>query len=222
MFFTSGLPNPLDPHRELAPRQRLRDHPDQLYFLQELRTVDLDDEAEDVLTVHVDGARIGERELAGRDRLQRRRGVHDERIPARAGEHPHAMTGAALLVVHSKGDRVACRRRAYAFLSSHAVTRGGIGEHAVEHELLLGDGERRRVARGSRRERAQPEAVDKPVREQRRGLRKRKRVLHEHELPLPLWAWKRVHVRDVRDRLRQRPRSRDVIRHRLLPSPAPD
>ena len=49
-----------------------------------------------------------------------------------------------------KRDRVARRRRADAFLSLRAVAVGRIGEDAVEHELVLADGERRRIVRGSR------------------------------------------------------------------------
>ena len=76
--------------------------------------------------------------LPGRDRLQRRRSVHDERIPAHAGEHTNAVPGATLLVVYPEGDRVARRRRADALLlDAVAVAVGGIGKDAVEHELVL-------------------------------------------------------------------------------------
>ena len=206
--------DPLDPHRELAPRQRLGDHPDELYTVQELRAVDLDDEAEDVLSVHVDRARIGERELAGRDRLQRRRRVHDERIPARAGKHTHAVpdppcsssTRKATVSPAGVVQTPSCPRpspRRDRRRRSRTRTRPRRLRTAQDRPTAAG------------RERAQPEAVDEPVREQRRGLGERQRVLHEHQMPRPLRARKRVHVRDVRDRLRQRPRSRDVIRHRL-------
>ena len=68
------------------------------------------------------------------------------------------------------------------FLPLRRVAVGGIGEDAVEHELVLADGKRRRAVPGAGRQRAQPEAVDEPVREQRRRLRERQRVHHEHEL----------------------------------------
>ena len=50
--------------------------------------------------------------LPRRDRLQGGAGVHDERVPADAGEDPHAAPGTALLVVHAEGDRARRRRRA--------------------------------------------------------------------------------------------------------------
>ena len=142
-----GPADTLDPDVEPAAGQRLGDHPDQLHASEQLRAVDLDHEGEDVLSVHVDGAGVGKGELSRRDRLQRRRCVHDERIPARPGEDANAVTGAALLVVHAEADDVARRRRQRAFLSVGTVACGGIGEHAVERELLLTDGERCRIGR---------------------------------------------------------------------------
>ena len=44
------------------------------------------------------------RELPRRDRGQGRAGIHDERVPAVAGEDPHAMPRASLLVVDAEGD----------------------------------------------------------------------------------------------------------------------
>ena len=76
-----GPPDTLEADAEAAARQRLRDHADQLSTAGEPGAVDLDDQAEDVLAVKVDHARIGERELARGDRLQRRGRIHDERIP---------------------------------------------------------------------------------------------------------------------------------------------
>ena len=62
--------------------------------------VDLDHEAENVLTVEEDRARVGERELAGRDRLQRRRRVLGPVVPPVAAfpdpaEQPHERLGPA-------------------------------------------------------------------------------------------------------------------------------
>src|SRR5687767_6086008 len=71
--------------------------------------VEFDDEAQDVLAVEEDRPRIGERELARRDRGQCRVRVHDERVPARPGEDAHPVPGAALLVVHPERDDLARR-----------------------------------------------------------------------------------------------------------------
>ena len=116
------------------------------------------------------------------------------------------MTRAALLVVHAEANHLARRRRERAFLPVRTVAGGGIGEHAVERELLLCDRERRRLGRGSRGERPDAEAVDEAVREERGRGSKRQRVHHEHELPRPLGTRERVDVGDVRDRVGERPR----------------
>ncbi len=76
----------LDADVELPTRQRLRDHADERVAAEEARAVDLDDEREHVLAVHEDRAVVGERELLGRDRLQCRPRIEEERVPARACE----------------------------------------------------------------------------------------------------------------------------------------
>ena len=104
MFFTSGRPT-----RSIltlnVPRVRVsattptRSPPGQE------AGVDLDDDAEHVLAVEEDRAGIGESELPGRDRRQGGAGIHDERVPARAGEDPHAVPSASLPIVDAEGDR---------------------------------------------------------------------------------------------------------------------
>ena len=87
--------------------------------------------------------------FAGRDRLQRRGGVHDERIPARAGEDAHAVPGAAALVVDAERDRLARRRRARALLLDALVAAGvraGENTQSKTNSVVAG-GERRRIAR---------------------------------------------------------------------------
>ena len=202
-----GSPDALDPDVELAARERFSDDADERRTAQE-RGVDLDHEAEDVLAVHVDRPVIGELHLAGRDRLERRGRVHDERIPARAGEDANAVAGAALRVVHAERDGLARRGGAGALLlgALRAVVADRGREHAVEDELLLAGGERRRVAGRACREGAQPEAIEQSVGEQVIGLRERKRVHHEHEMSGPLRARKRVDVGDVGDRVGERSR----------------
>src|SRR5207247_5017640 len=107
------------------------------------------------------------------------------RIPTRAGKDANAVTRAAVLIVHAEGNRLARGRCADAFLilSPRAVTSRRIGEHAVEHELLPSDGERRRIITGSRREWAHTEAIDEPIREKRGRGRERQRVHDEDEVP---------------------------------------
>ena len=209
-------PNTFDPNVELAARQRLGDHTDQLHAGEALRVVDLDHKAHHVLAVEEDRAWIGERQLAGCDRRQRRRGVHDERIPARTGEDANAVRRASLLVVHAEGDRLAAGYRAGALLIVALRVAAGGGEHTVEGELFSHDRERHRMTRHARRERVQAEAVDKPVREEIRGLGEGAGVHHENDVARPFGARERVDVCDVRDGLRQGSWSRDVVRHRRV------
>ena len=110
-----GPPGALEPDVEPASREGLRDHAIQLSTAKN-RTVDLDNQAEDVLAVQVDRARIGERELSRGDRLQRGRRIHDERIPPRAGEHASAAELIPPLVAHPYRDHRARRQRTHAFL----------------------------------------------------------------------------------------------------------
>jgi hypothetical protein len=187
----------------------LGDHADQRRAVQE-HGVDLDHEAEDVLAVEVDRPWIGERQRLRRDRLQRRGGVHDERVPARTGEDAGTVPRAAIGVVHAERDRFARREGADSFLLGVARR---WREDAVEDQLLVLGGERRRLASLTWGERAQSEAVDEPVGEQVGRLRERERVHHEHELSRPLRAREGVHVGDVGDRVGQRARPRDVIGH---------
>ena len=132
-----GPPNPLDPNVERPACQRLCNQTDQFGAAQE-RAVDLDDEAEDVLAIEIDRARIGELQLPGRDRLQRRGSIHHERIPADPGEHVNAVRCSAVHVVDAEFDRLASRRGARAVLLNALVAVGVrvAREHAVEYELL--------------------------------------------------------------------------------------
>ena len=113
-----GPAHAFDSNVELASRQGLRHHPDKLHTVEDVCAIELDDEAKDVLAVEVDRARIGEREPSCRDRLQRGGSIHDERIPAWAGEDANAVGRAASLVVQAEGDRLASRGRARALLSN--------------------------------------------------------------------------------------------------------
>ena len=154
---------------------------------------------------------------SGGDRLERRRGVHDERIPAHPREGPHPVRGAARLVIHDELDRVSARGVTRALLPP-VIRR--LGEHAIEDDLLgVVNVERRlpwlRIHHGHT---PQPEAVQEPVGEPGGRRCERQRVLHEHEVPRPLRAWKRVNIRDVRDRIGQRARAGDVVRHSLVPA----
>jgi hypothetical protein len=65
-----GPPGALEAYVEAAARQGLRDHADQFGAAGQHGAVDLDHQAENVLAVEVDRARVGERELARGDRLQ--------------------------------------------------------------------------------------------------------------------------------------------------------
>ena len=110
-----GAPDALDPHVERAARQRLGDDRQQPGALEE-GGVELHDQAENVLAVEEDRRRVGERQLPRGDGLQGGRGVHDERVPARAGEDPDAVPLAAGRVVDLEGHSLAGRRRARALL----------------------------------------------------------------------------------------------------------
>ena len=178
-----GPPGALEADVEAAARQGLRDHADQLSAAGQHGAVDLDHQAQDVLAVKVDRARVCERELSGGDRLQRRGRIHDERIPPRAREHADAVDLAAMLVVHPDRDRCARRRGARAFLpwAVRTVSAHGGREHAVDHDLFAARDEWRPVIPIARGERPQPEAVDEPVREERRRRRERQCVQHQDE-----------------------------------------
>ncbi len=110
-----GAPDALDPHVEHAAGERLGDHGQQLRAA-EKRGVELYDEAEDVLAVEEDRRRVGERQLPRGDGLQRCGGVHDERVPAPAGEDPDTVPLAAGRVVDPEGDGLAGRGRTHALL----------------------------------------------------------------------------------------------------------
>src|SRR5580700_6416986 len=81
MFLTSGRPVR---SRRTASLPRASVSP--TYATEDFGAVDLDDDAEHVLAVQVDRTRLSEGQLAGFDGLEGRRGVHDERIPARSRE----------------------------------------------------------------------------------------------------------------------------------------
>ena len=83
-------PDAFDANVELAARERLGDDAEQRRAV-EKGGVEFDHEAEDVLAVEEDRPRIGERQPFGCDRLQCRGGVHDERVPSRAGEDANAV-----------------------------------------------------------------------------------------------------------------------------------
>ena len=141
-----GASGALEPDVELAAGQRLRGDADELHVPEHGRAVDLDDEPEDVLPVEIDGAGVGERQLAGGDGLQHRRRVEDERIPARAREDPGAVARVARLAIDRRGHDVAVRQRARALLLA-AVLRGG--EDTVDDEIVVIDrAERGRGPRG--------------------------------------------------------------------------
>ena len=99
MFFTSGRPTRSMRTLNLPRVNVSATTPTSVLLAEEARTVDLDDEAQDVLPVHEDRAVLGERELLGRDRLQRRGRVEDERIPTRSRERANPVALAARLVI---------------------------------------------------------------------------------------------------------------------------
>ena len=178
-----GPPGALEADVEAASRQGLRDHAEQLGAARQHGAVDLDHQAQDVLAVEVDRARVGERELSRGDRLQCGRRIHDERIPPQAGEHANAVGLASALVVHPHRDRLTrrCGARAFLLRGVRAVSAPRGREHAVEHDLFAARGERRPILLGVRGERSQPEAVDEPVGERRRRRRERQRIQHQDE-----------------------------------------
>jgi hypothetical protein len=194
----------LDAHVERAACQGLGDNADKLRAVQQ-SCVDLDDEAEDVLSVEEDRARVGERELSRRDRLERRGGVHDERIPARAGEGPDAASRPAVFVVDPECHGFACRGRAGPFLLEFlaAVDMHMVGEDAVEDELLGVRRERCLTIRRRCGQWAQPKPVDQTVRERVGRLGEGERVHDHHEPARSLWGRERVDVGDVGDRIGQ-------------------
>ena len=198
----------LDADVELPTRQRLGDHADEAAAAEEPRAVDLDHEREDVLPVHEDRAVVGERELAGRDRLQCRPGIEEERVPARPRERPDAV----VLSTGILADRELHLRAVGAGAQTHLrATR--LVENAVELHLVLQrpEGRSRLVVR--RFQRPQAEAVDQAVRQRLRRLRERQRVHHEHEPYRTLGGREGVDVGDVGDRIGERARSRDVVGH---------
>lgn len=145
------------------------------------RTIHFDHEAQDVLAVQEDRRGIGERQLPGRDGPQRRGGVEDERVPTGTGEKTHTGALAAFRIVHREGDLLAEGRAADPGLCAVGVA--GVGEHAVEDELLRTDV----VERGShrvaaQRERPDPKTVDQPVGQTTVGRGEREGVDDQDEM----------------------------------------
>ena len=152
-------PDPFDPNVERAAGKGFGDHADQLHAVQECG-VDLDDQAKDILSVQEDRAGIGERQLARHDRLQRRRCVHDERIPMHACENPHSPRRPIRFLVHTHRHRLARRGAAGALLieALTAVSTDRSREEAVDDGFRPASNERHRIARRARGERAQTES----------------------------------------------------------------
>src|SRR5262249_14257701 len=146
---------------------------------QEPRAFDLEDDAEDVLAVEVDRARVGERETARCDRPERGRGVHDEGVPARSREDPDAGAAVGPRVAGPYRDRLAGRQRAGAALAVGTV--GLLLERAVEHELLRTHREATVLVRGLVAQFTDAEAVDQRVGERRPHLGEWMGVHDEHE-----------------------------------------
>ena len=216
-----GAAHSFDPDVERSPGERLGDDADEPPVREEAG-VDLDDDAEHVLAVQEDRAGIGESELVGSDRRQGGSSIHDERIPPRPGEDPQATPGATLRIVDAEGDRLSRRTDAGALLLRGrrvlGAARSGL-EDTVDDDLLVSWHEPPPgVVRGRPVERSQPEAVQQPVGEHVGRPGHRQGVQDQHETPRLLGARERVHVRDVRDRVRQGTWPGDVVRHDNAPS----
>ena len=203
-----GPADALDADVELPTRQRLRDHADERVAAEEARAVDLDDEREHVLAVHEDRAVVGERELLGRNRLQCRPRIEEERVPARACEGSDPVVLTARFVTDDELQLRCVRAATHALLHITVFV-----EDDVEAHLVVQRPERRARLVVRRFQRTKAEAIDEPLRERLRRLRKRERVHDEREPARTLRTGERIDVGDVRDRIGERPWPRDVIGH---------
>ena len=202
--------------RQLARNQGLPDHRDERLAPERRGAVGFDDDAQHVLAVGDDGTGVLEGEPPRRDRLQRRRRVHEEGIPPRPGEDAHPIGVAGGVAVHQEGDHLAGRGDATARLFER-LTAGTARRRSkvdVDGDLLRADGEGCRRSRRGGRDRSHAEAVGDGIGEERGRPGERQHVQHEREAPGPIGAWKGVQVGDVRGRHGQRPRPGDMMRHR--------
>ena len=158
-----GPADALDADVELPTGQRLRDHADERARRPGSAPVDLDHEREHVLAVHEDRAVVGERELSGRDGLQRRPGIEEERVPARSGE------GADPVVLSRPLRRRRRTATAPVRAATHAVLRCGSpcpsSKTTSKRTSSSGDVERRARLVVRRFQRTKAEAIDEPLRE---------------------------------------------------------